>query len=57
MEKNDNKYKEKKMETPIENHQTAAWANIQNLEGQARVFDPADQGVEDAKEYVDDNEK
>lgn len=45
------------METPIENHQTAAWANIQNLEGQARVFDPADQGVEDAKEYVDDNEK
>ncbi|MEJ6949953.1 CDIF630_02480 family spore surface protein [Natronospora cellulosivora (SeqCode)] len=57
MDKKNNQNKENRMETPVENHQTAAWANIENLEGQARVFDPPFQGVEDAKEYVDDNEK
>lgn len=42
---------------PIENHQTAAWVNINSLEGEARVFDPTFRGVEEAKEYVDENQK
>lgn len=52
-----NKFKQKMNEMPIENHQTAAWANIEKLEGEARVFNPGYLGAEQAKEYVDENEK
>jgi len=55
--KYNNKFKNRMMEMPIENHQTAAWVNIDSLEGEARVFDPTFRGVEEAKEYVDENQK
>ncbi|MFW5787828.1 MAG: CDIF630_02480 family spore surface protein [Halanaerobiales bacterium] len=40
----------------LENHMTAAWINNQDFRGQARVFYPTDLGVEQAKEYVDENQ-
>lgn len=52
-----NHFKERMNEMPIENHQTAAWINIEGLQGSGRVFNPAYLGVEQAKEYVDENEK
>ncbi|MFW6035696.1 MAG: CDIF630_02480 family spore surface protein [Halothermotrichaceae bacterium] len=55
--KKNNKMKQQMMETPVENHLTAAWANIEKLEGKARVFNPSYLGAEQAKEYVDENEK
>nr|WP_269059931.1 DUF3787 domain-containing protein [Iocasia fonsfrigidae] len=57
MEVDNNHFKEKMNEIPIENHQTAAWINIEGLQGSGRVFNPAYLGVEQAKEYVDENEK
>lgn len=45
------------MEMPIENHQTAAWIDTESLKGKARVFQPSYIGAEQAKEYVDENEK
>lgn len=55
--KYNNKFKNRMMEMPVENHQTAAWINIESLEGEARVFNPAFYGAEEAKEYVDENQK
>lgn len=57
LEKYNNKFKLRMMEKPIENHQTAAWANIESLQGEARVFNPSYLGAEQAKEYVDENQK
>ncbi|MFP4017059.1 MAG: DUF3787 domain-containing protein [Halanaerobiales bacterium] len=57
LEKYNNKFKLKMMEMPVENHQTAAWVNIESLQGEARVFNPSYLGAEQAKEYVDENEK
>ncbi len=57
LEKYNNKFKLRMMEMPIENHQTAAWTNIEGLQGEARVFQPSYLGAEQAKEYVDENEK
>ncbi|HHU92443.1 MAG TPA: DUF3787 domain-containing protein [Halanaerobiaceae bacterium] len=45
------------MEMPVENHQTAAWINIEKLEGEERIYKPTYLGVEEAKEYVDENRK
>ena len=45
------------MKMPIENHNKAAWANIKDLKGEARVFNPNEEGIVNAKQYVDDNEK
>ncbi|QZY55028.1 CDIF630_02480 family spore surface protein [Crassaminicella profunda] len=42
---------------PIENHKTAPWANIEDLKSQSRVPIPNELEVENAKEWVDDNEK
>jgi len=52
-----NKSKEKSMKTPIENHRTAAWANINETKPVSKVPIPSLNGVENAKEYVDANEK
>lgn len=41
----------------IENHQTAAWANIKDLDPVSRVPMPSKEGVDDAKGWVDENEK
>lgn len=52
-----NNYKEKFIATPIENHETAAWANIEDSKPVSNVSIPNDLEVENAKEYVDENEK
>jgi hypothetical protein len=52
-----NRYKEKSMETPIENHETAAWANIEKTKPVSNVAIPNEIQVRNAKEYVDTNEK
>ncbi|HHU91309.1 MAG TPA: DUF3787 domain-containing protein [Clostridiaceae bacterium] len=53
----DNKFKEKHMAKPIEKHDTAAWANIETTKQVSRVTMPSQEHVDDAKEYVDSNEK
>lgn len=52
-----NKSKEKSMKKPIENHRTAAWANIDETKAVSNVPIPSIHGIENAKEYVDANEK
>lgn len=53
----ENKFKEKFMDTPIENHETAAWANFKSLKPVSKVGIPDEVSVRNAKEYVDTNEK
>lgn len=57
LEKYNNKFKLSMKEMPVENHQTAAWINIESLTGEARVSNPSYLGAEQAKEYVDENQK
>ncbi|KAF5042505.1 hypothetical protein SDC9_91601 [bioreactor metagenome] len=52
-----NKSKEKNMAKPIENHDTAAWANQSNLKAVSKVNIPDEIQVRNAKEYVDSNQK
>ena len=53
----ENKYKENSMKTPIENHETAAWANITEMKPVSNVTIPDEKQVRNAKEYVDSNQK
>jgi hypothetical protein len=53
----ENKYKEKSMKTPIENHNTAAWANVSEMKPVSNVTIPNEKEVRNAKEYVDSNQK
>ena len=53
----ENKYKEFHMRTPVENHATAAWANMDSLKDVSRVNIPDEMQVMNAKEYVDENQK
>lgn len=53
----ENRYKEKNMAMPIENHATAAWANIEKTKPVSRVAIPNDNEVRNAKDYVDANQK
>ena len=53
----ENRYKEKKLGTPVENHDTAAWANINKTKPVSNVNIPAEVQVRNAKEYVDTNQK
>ncbi|NLZ39527.1 MAG: DUF3787 domain-containing protein [Firmicutes bacterium] len=52
-----NKKKEKKMKVPIEKHNTAAWADIEQLKEKSKVSIPSEADVLNAKEYVDSNQK
>ena len=52
-----NKTKQKHMAMPIEEHNTASWANIDHLKAHSRVPIPDELEVRNAKEYVDTNEK
>jgi len=45
------------MAKPIEKHDTAAWANIESTKQVSKVSMPSDVQVDNAKEYVDSNEK
>ena len=50
-------YKEKRMQMPIENHDTAAWANVSKSKKESKVNIPDEIQVKNAKEYVDTNQK
>lgn len=52
-----NKIKEKHMARPVEEQNTAAWANIEELQPHSRVPIPSDIQVKNAKEWVDTNQK
>lgn len=52
-----NKTKQKNRTKPIESHETAAWANIEELKAESRVPIPNDVEVENAKKWVDKNQK
>ncbi|WP_313347165.1 DUF3787 domain-containing protein [Sedimentibacter sp.] len=52
-----NKYKEKHMAQPIESHITAAWANQSQLKAVSKVNIPDEQQVENARDYVNENQK
>ncbi|QEK10901.1 DUF3787 domain-containing protein [Crassaminicella thermophila] len=54
---NKNKLQKKNLAQPIENHKTAPWANIENLKPESCVPTPNKLEVENAKEWVDTNEK
>ncbi|MDF3005651.1 MAG: hypothetical protein K0S22_2123 [Oscillospiraceae bacterium] len=47
----------KKAKEPIENHRTAAWANVEQTNEVSQIAHPSLQQAINAKEYVDDNEK
>lgn len=44
-------------ETPIEKHETAAWANIEETKPISNVTTPSETETMNAKEWVDSNEK
>lgn len=52
-----NKFKEKFLAMPIEQHDTAAWANMEDSQPISNVNIPSETQVRNAKEYVDTNEK
>ncbi|URZ04371.1 CDIF630_02480 family spore surface protein [Clostridium felsineum] len=43
--------------TPIEKHDTAAWANIDEEKPVSKVSIPSNFDVDNAKDYVDSNQK
>jgi hypothetical protein len=49
--------KRAKRKEPIENHETAAWAEIDKSKPVSKVTIPSEDQVNDAKAYVDHNEK
>lgn len=49
--------KEKFMAQPIEKHNTAAWADIEEIKQKTKVTIPHEVDVRNAKEYVDTNQK
>lgn len=53
----ENKWKEYHMKTPIEKHDTAAWANIEKTKPLSNVAIPSELEVDNAKDWVDSNEK
>ena len=53
----ENKYKEFHMRIPVENHSTAAWADIGTLKDVSHVNILDEAKIMDAKEYVDENLK
>ena len=53
----DQKTKEPLKLRPIEQHTTAAWANIEELKEISQVTIPSDLQVGNAKEWVDSNQK
>lgn len=52
-----NKANNQKRRRPIENHETAAWANCEFEQNHSQVSIPSELEVIHAKEYVDENKK
>lgn len=42
---------------PIENQETAAWANIETVQPESRVPIPRQEAISDAKDWVEHNKK
>lgn len=61
MDKNKENEKEtergKSPEKPVERHDTAAWADVEEVKPVSDVAIPSEEQVIEAKEYVDENEK
>lgn len=53
----DHNTKERLMHRPIEQHTTAAWANIEKIKEISNVAIPSEIEVGNAKEWVDTNQK
>ncbi|MCW3489442.1 DUF3787 domain-containing protein [Dethiobacter alkaliphilus] len=53
----DKKFKQTFMGMPIEKHDTAAWADIEDMKAISQVNLPAEEDIRNAKEYVDTNQK
>ena len=53
----DNKDKACQAPRPIEQHTTAAWANVEKLKAISNVAIPSEIEVGNAKEWVDSNQK
>lgn len=53
----ENKAKNNRPEKPIERQNTAAWANIEEMEPVSNVSIPSEMQAINAKEYVDENQK
>ncbi|WP_074042260.1 CDIF630_02480 family spore surface protein [Desnuesiella massiliensis] len=53
----ENQLKESSMQTPIEKHDTAAWAGIKSTKPVSKVTVPSEIDVRNAKEWVDTNQK
>jgi hypothetical protein len=51
------KYKGKHMAQPVESHATAAWASQSQLKAVSKVNIPDEQQVENARDYVNENQK
>lgn len=52
-----NKFKEKHMGVPIEKHDTAAWADIEKTKPVSNVTIPDELQVNNARDYVNENQK
>lgn len=52
-----NDYKQNHMNTPIEKHDTAAWSNVKKMKPVSNVTIPNEDQVNNAKDYVDGNQK
>ena len=52
-----NKIKKKFATKPIEKHESAAWANIESQKPVSKVAIPSEIEVDNAKDYVDTNQK
>ncbi|MDF2947325.1 MAG: hypothetical protein K0S51_2004 [Bacillales bacterium] len=52
-----NNKKDHFMAVPIEKHDTASWANIDDMKPVSNVHIPSEFEVMNAKEYADQNEK
>ena len=52
-----NKFKERFFSTPIERHETAAWANIENTKPVSNVTVPSEFQAAEAKDWVEENQK
>jgi len=52
-----NKRKDFRMESPVERHDTAAWANLEDMKPVSKVNMPDEIDILNAKEYADSNQK
>lgn len=52
-----NKFKERFFSTPVERHETAAWANIETTKPISQVAVPSDFHTGEAKDWVEENQK